>query len=152
MTVFNEAYLIPHCIEKADGGVPSGDDDLFTISGGTIKVLDFYGLVSVEIGANATNCLIQHACTAPAADIALSTAVAVATDAVGTTYYISSASPGVFTPVTAGSIIQATQMLPWLLTPGSLQANFSGVANTGNIRWFMFFKPLSPKSLVVVAA
>ena len=100
---------------------------------------------------NATNCLIQHACTAPAADIALSTAVAIATDAVGTSYYISSASPGVFTDVTPGSIIQATQMLPWFLTPGSLQATFSA-ANDGNIRWFMSFKPMSPKSLVVVAA
>ena len=122
MTVFNEAYLIPHCIEKADGGVPSGDDDLFTISGGTIKVLDFYGLVSVEIGVNATNCLIQHSCTFPIADIALSTAVAITDDAVGTTYYIDNTALGVFTPIVAGSVIIPALMLPWLLTPGSLQA------------------------------
>ena len=151
MTVFNEAYLLEHCIEKADGSVPAGDDDLFTISGAPILVTHFYGLVSVVIGANVATCTIQHACTDPAADIALSTAVAITDDAVGTSYYITSAGLGVFTPVTAGSIIQATQMLPWILTPGTLQATFSA-ANTGNIRWFMFFKPLSPLSLVVVAA
>jgi len=151
MTVFNEAYLLEHCIEKADGTLPAGDDDLFTISGGPILVTHFYGLVSTLIGANVATCTIQHACTDPAADIALSTAVAITSDAVGTTYYIDNTALGVFTPITAGSVIIPALMLPWLLTPGTLQATFSG-ANDGVIRWFMVFKPLSPNSLVVVAA
>jgi hypothetical protein len=138
-------------LEKADGSCPNGDDNLFTISGGPILVTNFYGLVSVVIGANVSNCTIQHACTDPAADIALSTTVAITDDAVGTAYYISSASLGVFTPVTAGSVIQATQMLPWLLTPGNLQATFSA-ANTGTIRWFIVYKMLSQFSKVIAAA
>jgi hypothetical protein len=138
-------------LEKTDGSCPLGDDDLFTISGAPILVTNFYGLVTTVIGANVSTCTIQHACTDPAADIALSTAVAITDDAVGTSYYISSASPGVFTPVTAGSIIQATQMLPWILTPGTLQATFSA-ANTGAIRWFIVYKMLSQFSKVVAAA
>jgi len=138
-------------LEKTDGTVPNGDDDLFTISGAPILVTHFYGLVSTIIGNNASTCTIQHACTDPAADIALSTAVRVDTDAVGTTYYISNAALGVFTPITAGSVIQATQMLPWLLTPGTLQATFSA-ANTGAIRWFIVYKMLSGLSRVVAAA
>ena len=138
-------------LEKTDGTVPNGDDDLFTISGAPILVTHFYGLVSAIIGNNASTCTIQHACTDPAADIALSTAVRVDTDAVGTTYYISNAALGVFTPITAGSVIQATQMLPWLLTPGTLQATFSA-ANTGAIRWFIVYKMLSGLSRVVAAA
>ena len=138
-------------LEKTDGSCPLGDDDLFTISGGPILVTHFYGLVKTIIGNNVSTCTIQHACTTPAADIALSTAVAIDTDAVGTSYYISSASLGVFTPVTAGSIIQATQMLPWILTPGTLQATFSA-ANTGAIRWFIVYKMLSQFSKVVAAA
>lgn len=141
---------LEQAIEKTDGTVPNGDDNLFTISGGPILATHFYGLVTVVIGANIATCTIQHACTDPAADIALSTAVAITDDAVGTTYYISSAGLGVFTPVTAGSVIQATQMLPWLLTPGNLQATFSA-ANTGAIRWFMVYKPLSPNSVVIAA-
>ena len=137
-------------LEKTDGTCPNGDDDLFTISGGPIKVLDFYGLVTTIIGNNVSTCTIQHACTDPSADIALSTAVRVDTDAVGTTYYIDNTALGVFTPVTAGSIIIATQMLPWLLTPGTLQAKFSA-ANTGAIRWFLVYKMLSQYSSVVAA-
>ena len=151
MTVYNEGKLIEHCIEKTDGSCPNGDDNLFTVSGGPIKVTGFFGLVATIIGNNVSTCTIQHACTDPAADIALSTAVAVETDAVGTLYYITNAALGVFTPVTAGSIIQATQMLPWLLTPGILQATFSA-ANTGKIRWFLVYQPLSTLSLVIASA
>jgi hypothetical protein len=151
MTVYNEAKLIEHCIEKTDGSCPLGDDNLFTVSGGPIRVTGFFGLVETLIGNNASTCTIQHAVTDPVSDVALSTAVRVDTDAVGTLYYITSASLGVFTPVTAGSIIEATQMLPWLLTPGILQATFS-VANTGKIRWFLVYQPLSALSIVVAAA
>jgi len=138
-------------LEKTDGTVPNGDDNLFTISGAPILVTHFYGIVSTIIGNNASTCTIQHACTDPAADIALSTAVRVDTDAVGTTYYIDNTALGVFTPVTAGSVIIPVQMLPWLLTPGTLQATFSA-ANTGAIRWFIVYKMLSQYSKVVAAA
>jgi len=138
-------------LEKTDGTVPNGDDDLFTIAGAPILVTHFYGLVSTIIGNNACTCTIQHACTDPAADIPLSTTVSIVSDAVGTTYYISNAALGVFTPIIAGSVIQATQMLPWILTPGTLQATFSA-ANTGAIRWFIVYKMLSQYSVVTAAA
>jgi len=138
-------------LEKTDGTVPNGDDNLFTISGAPILVTHFYGIVSTIIGNNASTCTIQHACTDPAADIALSTAVRVDTDAVGTTYYIDNTALGVFTPVTAGSVIIPALMLPWLLTPGNLQATFSA-ANTGAIRWFIVYKMLSQYSKVIAAA
>lgn len=138
-------------LEKTDGTVPLGDDDLFTISGAPILVTHFYGLVTTQIGNTASTCTIQHACTDPAADIALSTAVRIDTDAVGTTYYISNAALGVFTPITAGSVIIPALMLPWLLTPGTLQATFSAV-DTGAIRWFIVYKMLSQFSKVVASA
>ena len=139
-------------VEKPDGTVPLGDDDLFTISGGPILVTNFFGLVKTWIGATVSTCTIQHAVTTPAADVALSTAVAIETDAAGTSYYITSAALGVFTPVTAGSIIQATAMLPWILTVGTLQATFSAANTTGAIRWFLVYTPLSQFSRVVAAA
>ena len=152
MTVYNEAKLIKHCVEKTDGSCPNGDDDLFVVSGGPIRVVDFYGLVETLIGNNASTCTIQHAVTDPAADLVLSTSVRVDTDAVGTSYYLTNAGLAVFTPITAGSLIlPATKILPWFLTAGTLQATFSA-ANTGKIRWFIVYEPLSPKSKVVPAA
>ncbi len=151
MTVVYDKGFGTITLEKTDGSCPLGDDDLFTIAGGPVLVTNFYGLVATLIGNNVSTCTIQHACTDPAADIALSTAVAIQTDAVGTSYYISSAGLGVFTPVTAGSAIQATTMLPWLLTPGTLQATFS-VANSGEIRWFLVYTPLSQLTRVTAAA
>jgi len=138
-------------LEKTDGTCPNGDDNLFTISGGPILVTHFYGLVTTIIGNTSATCTIQHACTDPAADIALSTAVRIDTDAVGTTYYIDGTALGVFTPVTAGSVIVPAPMLPWLLTPGYLQATFSAL-NTGAIRWFIVYKMLSQFSRVVASA
>jgi hypothetical protein len=151
MTVIYEKGFGTVTLEKTDGSCPLGDDDLFTITGGPILVTNFYGLVTTLIGNNVSTCTIQHACTDPAADIALSTAVRVDTDAVGTSYYITNAALGVFTPVTAGSVIQSTTMLPWILTDGTLQATFSA-ANSGKIRWFLVYTPLSPLSKVVAAA
>lgn len=150
MTVYR-AYGGEQTLEKPDGSCPLGDDNLFVISGAPIMVTNFFGVVTTIIGNNVSTCTIQHANTDPAADIALSTAVAIETDAVGTLYYITSAALGVFTPVTAGSIIQATQMLPWILSAGTLQATFSA-ANTGAIRWFIVYKMLSGLSKVTVAA
>lgn len=150
MTVVFEKGFAQTC-EKTDGSCPLGDDNLFTISGGPILVTHFYGLVTTIIGNNNSTCTIQHACTTPAADIALSTAVRIDTDAVGTTYYIDNSALGVFTPVTAGSVIIPALMLPWLLTPGTLQATFSA-ANTGAIRWFVSYIQLSPLSKVTAAA
>jgi len=151
MTVVYDKGFGTITLEKTDGSCPLGDDDLFTIVGGPVLVTNFYGLVATLIGNNVSTCTIQHACTDPAADIALSTAVGIATDAVGTSYYLSSVALAVFTPVTAGSVIQATTMLPWLLTPGTLQATFSA-ANTGKIRWFLVFTPLSQLTRVTAAA
>jgi hypothetical protein len=149
MTVYN-AHGIPQTIEKTDGSCPLGDDDLFTITGGPIVVTRFYGLVTSLIGNNASTVTIQHACTDPAADIALSTAVRIDTDAVGTSYYITNAALGVFTPVTAGSFILPAIQLEWYLTPGKLQATHQA-ANTGAIRWFMFYIPVSGLSKVMAS-
>lgn len=151
MTIVYDKGFGTITLEKTDGSCPLGDDDLFTISGGPVLVTNFYGLVTTVIGNVSSTCTIQHACTDPAADIALSTAVRIDTDAVGTSYYLSSAALAVFTPVTAGSVIQATTMLPWILTPGTLQATHQA-ANTGAIRWFLVYTPLSQLSRVVAAA
>ncbi|KKL40781.1 hypothetical protein LCGC14_2367950, partial [marine sediment metagenome] len=58
-------------------------DPLFTIAGGGIKITDFYGIVTTQIGA--TNFLIQSVGTTGPTTLAYTTDVAADTDAVGTT-------------------------------------------------------------------
>lgn len=150
-TLITSHTAIERCIEKSDGSVPNGDDVLFNITGGPILVTKIIGIVTVNIGGNACNCTLEVDTTTPAVvNLALSTAVAVTGDAAGTSYHITAASPGVFTPTTAGYKDQIP--INDVLVPiGSIVAKFSA-ANTGTIKWYLVYKPLSPNSVVVAAA
>lgn len=144
------AVAMERAIEKSDGAVLNGADDLFTIAGGPILVTAFVGIVTTQIGANAATCQIQITTTAPAGTVNLSTAVNIEGDAVGTSYTFTAATPGVLTPTTAGAIDQFPAN-GWLCPIGTLKANCSA-ANTGNIKWYMHYKPLSAASVVAAAA
>ena len=138
------------CIVKSDGAVLGAADALFTITGGPILITGFFGLVTTEIGAGASTCQIIEAVAAPAGNVNFSTAVDIDADAVGTSYHLTAATPGVFTPVTAGAFDQ------WptnnIFAPiGTINATTS-VARDGVIAWYMTYKPLSPTSVVVAAA
>ena len=135
------------CIEKSDGSVPNGINTLFIISGGPILLKNIVGIVTDTIGANAVNCTLSIAVTAPSGSVALSTTVAVTDDAIGTSYTITAATPGVFTPTTAGAIDQVP-INDVLIPIGSIVATFTA-ANTGTIKWYIIYKPLSPNSTVI---
>ncbi len=141
---------IEMCVEKSDGGVLVGDDPLFTITGGPILLKSIIGIVTDTIGANATNFNLEVDVAAPVNTYALSTAVAIADDAIGTSYTITAATPGVFTPTTIGAIDQLP--INDILIPIGTIMGKSTAANTGNIKWYLIYKPLSPNSVVVAAA
>ena len=146
----NHLLLMERAVQKTDGAVLNGDDNLFTISGGPIMVVEFVGVVTTVIGANVATCTIQEAVTDPAGDVALSTAVNIENDAAGTTYTFTAAGPSVLTPTTVGALTNVAANR-WLCPIGTIQALCSA-ANTGNIEWYMVYKPLSPDSRVVAAA
>lgn len=150
----NDILALPRCVEKADGAVLTGNDNLFVITGGPVKAT-ICGVVTVEIGANATNGDLQEVTTAPAATVNLNAApVAFETDAVGTSY-TNVNTTGIFTPTTAGFVLFAnsfaTNETEYLLPIGTVHFR-SSAANTGNIKWYMRYVPLSPLSRVVAAA
>lgn len=141
---------IERCVEKSDGTIPAGDDVLFTITGGPILIKNLIGIVTTVIGDNVSNCNLELDTTTPAATVALSTTVAITSDAAGTSYHLTASSPGVFTPTVAG--IKDQLPVNDILCPiGSIVAKFT-VANSGNIKWYLVYKPLSPNSVVVAAA
>jgi len=137
------------CIVKADGAVLAVADPLFTITGGPIIVTEFVGIVTTVIGG-AANCQIQIVVTEPAGTVNLSTDVAISSDAAGTSYTFTAATPGVLTPTTAGALDQLPKNY-WLCPIGTIQAD-TDAAQTGVIAWYMVYKPLSPTSVVTAAA
>ena len=143
-----QAYgvAMERCIEKTVCVPTTPTVTLFTITGGPILVTEFVGVVTTNIGADATTCTIQNIVTTPAGTVALSTAVNVETDAAGTAYTFTAATPGVLTPTTAGGLDQLPKNY-WLVQVGTLKAAFSATT-TGNIKWYMVYKPLSPNSVV----
>lgn len=136
-------------VEKSDGAVLNGSDNLFVISGGPILVTEFVGIVTTTIGG-AANCHIDMVVTEPAGTVQLSTDVAITSDAAGTSYTFTVATPGVLVPTTAGALDQVPA-IRWLCPQGTLKAHCSA-AQDGVIAWHMSFKPLSPNSVVTVAA
>ena len=146
--IFDKCF--PQTVEKSDGTVPAGQDSLFTITGGPILVTDFVGIVTTVIGNNVSTCHIDIAVTEPAADVALSTSVAIETDAAGTSYTFTTDALPVLTPTTAGAKMLIPR-LAWLLPIGTIKAHCSA-ANTGNIKWYISYYMLSQYSKVVAAA
>lgn len=137
-------------VEKSDGAVLNGADNIFTIAGGPVLVTRLVGIVTTEIGANAATCQIQITTTAPAGTVNLSTAVNIETDAVGTSYTFTAATPGVLTPTTVGALDQLPANV-WLCPIGTIKATCSA-ANTGVIKWYLVYQPLSASSVVAAAA
>lgn len=144
--------ITERCIEKADGAVLNGNDPLFTITGGPILVTGIYGIVTTAL-VGAANGTLQATTTVPAATVALSTTVAIDNDAAGTSYRFAGAT-GVLTPDTNGAKIidpVTVEDCNFLVPIGNI--NFKGsAAATGVIKWYMTYKPLSPNSVVTVAA
>lgn len=148
-------FALPRCVEKADGAVLSGADDLFTITGGPIKVLEITGIVTTAIGAGTTNAKLQITTTEPAATVDMNAgAVDIDADAAGTSYQTINTT-GVFTPVTAGYVKEANSFatLPttFLCPIGTIKFT-SDAARSGNIKWYLRYVPLSQNSRVVAAA
>ena len=145
--VFEKGFY--QTIEKSDGGVLNGADNLFVITGGPIMVTEFVGIVTTIIGGVA-NCQLKIVVTEPAGTVNLSTNVAIDSDAAGTSYTFSGVDPGVLTPTTAGAL-EVIPRLAWLCPIGTINATCSA-ARTGNIKWYMGYYMLSQYSKVVAAA
>ena len=137
-------------LEKSDGGVLNGADDLFTITGAPILVTEFVGIVTTVIGNNIATCQIKEVVTTPAGTVNLSTAVAITSDAAGTSYTFTTADPSVLTPTTAGALL-AIPRIAWLCPIGTINATCSA-ANTGVIKWYIGYYMLSQFSKVVATA
>jgi hypothetical protein len=153
-TIATSLSGLGRCVEKSDGAVLNNTaDDLFTITGGPIFCTHIVGIVTTILSGTG-NGKLQITTTVPSATVDLSaSAVAIDNDAAGTSYYHVGAT-GVFTPVTAGVVemdpvtVEPTQ---YLFPIGTIKFH-SSAACTGVIKWYMYYLPLSPNSVVAAAA
>jgi hypothetical protein len=154
-TIPNSILGLPRSIEKSDGAVLSGDDPLFTVTGGPIDVLSITGIVTTQIGAGTTNVKLTLTTVTPAATVDMSAgAVDIDADAAGTSYrHINTTA--ILTPVTAGFVMKgnafATNDTQFLVPIGTINLN-SSAARAGVIKWYLRYVPLSENSRVAAAA
>lgn len=138
-------------VVKTGGVFLTGNDDIFTITGGPVRA-KIVGLVTLVVGGS-TNGDLQIVVTEPAQTVNLNTApVACGTDAAGT-IYTNIDSTSVFTPTTNGASIIDDVDAPeasFILPVGTVHFR-SSAAQTGAVTWFMTYEPLSPDSVVTAA-
>lgn len=147
----NKAFEGTQCVEKVDGAVLSGADDLFTVSGGPV-IAQVFGIVTTVLGG-AANGTLQFTTTTPAATVNISTTVAIDSQAAGSSIRFVGAT-GVLTPLAAGvKIIDPVTVEDCMfLCPIGTMKFLGSAARSGVIAWYLTFRPLSPNSRVVAAA
>ena len=114
------------------------------------------GIVTTVIGG-VSNGDLQIVTTDPAATANLNAGVvAIDSDASGTSY-INVGNTSVFTPTTGGAVlvgaaVAAEQTETEFILPIGTVHFRSSAAQTGVIKWYMTYWPMSPSSVVVAAA
>ncbi len=145
--------LIERCVEKAVTTIPNNTTvDLFTVSGGPV-IATLTGLVTTVVGG-AANAKFQHTTVTPAATVELNAAaVAIDNDAAGTIYRNVGAT-SVFTPSTALGVVLSdpvtVEEVNFFLAPGTVKFH-SSATQTGEISFYLRYRPLSPSARVVAA-
>jgi hypothetical protein len=138
-------------VVKTDGALLNGAQNLFTIFGAPC-IARLTGLITADTGGQATNGQLRITTVVPAATTNLSTAVALANKAAGTSIRFIGAS-GTLTLVSAGVVMidpVLTDDTRFLLPVGTLIFN-STAADSGVIAWYLEYTPLSSDCVVTPA-
>lgn len=144
---------MPMALESSISTVASGNNLLFTISGGPIKVLEIVGIGTTILQAQATSCKLTTTTVAPAATVDMSAGAIDLTGLAAGSSIRHINTTAVLTPVTAGYVMEgnafATQDTQFLVPIGTIQLNNASATNTGAIKWYLRYVPLSQNSRVV---
>lgn len=138
---------------KTDGAVLSGDDPLFTITGGSIRVISMIGTVTTTFDG-AANMHLNVNVTDPAADVDMSTNVSVSSEVKGTVWTFVGPT-GVLTPTDAGVAIidmgsTTVTETQWIIPIGTIEAT-GDAARAGVIQWILTYYANSAATVVVAA-
>lgn len=144
---------LPRCLESSVSTVASGDNALFTISGGPVKILEIIGICSSTLQAQATSCKLRITTVSPAGTVDMSAAAVDLTGIAAGTSIRHINTTSILTPVTAGFVMEgnafATQDVNFLAPAGVIYLNNASATNSGAIKWYLRYVPLSQNSRVV---
>ncbi len=134
------------CILASITTVATGEDVLFTVAGGPIKIIEIVGIVTGTIQAQSTLINYNVAVTAPAGDVVFGTdgtALEINADAVGTLYTWNGVIANDLLATTSGVALgMASGTTTGLVVPpGDIELS-STAASTGTIEFSMRYQPL----------
>ena len=136
-------------VAKASATVPQGTtQDLFVVSGGRVLVRALFGEVTVAIGAGTTPDLkVQHD-PAVGTTVDVASDVVVASDEVGTLYYVEGDGTALI-PISSG-YAQAAAGQGFILPIGTTQL-VASESTAGATKWDIWYLPLDDGAVVASA-
>jgi len=141
-----------YCVSKALATIANGNNNLFTVSGGPVKIIEIVGYVTAEIEGK--SCLINYNFdpTNPATDTVFATtgtALEINADAIGTLYTWDGVMANNLVATTNGVALGLPTYSGIVLPTGSLElAAVVDTSATGTITFYVRYKPLVPGATV----
>lgn len=131
----------------------NGTVSLFTITGGRALITSLVGRVTTLIGSTASNLKLVYNPTAAGTSFDMCTAVAVETDAVEQTYYITGNVASTGALLVGGAVGQANPVFEdgYLVQAGAIEANFSADPVGGVIAWSLTYVPYDTTAVIAAA-
>ena len=141
--------IVKGIVVNRDTALPpqTGNEDIFTIVGGRVLLVQMLGEVTTEIGAVATNLRIRHDPTDGAVGNICADA-RIDTDAVGTIYGITGTVATALQKSTDALVAQAAETI---LKAGTINIITDDSTGTGSIKWTMLYVPIDDGAYVEVA-
>lgn len=123
----------------------TGNQTLFTVSGGLCIVTTMVGEVTTAVQAQANALLLRSVSTSGSITTLLMSSFETNALALGTLLSV----PGLpaTAPVTGGMVTQGNE---FVVPAGIIQANYAA-SNTGAIRWTLTYVPLTPGAAIVAS-
>lgn len=126
-------------------------DDLFTVSGGPVRLLSLVGQITTAIQAQANATKLTHTPTGGSA-VDLCATLDVTGAAIRKVLVLNGvkATPLVLSTDTGVVVLANQNGMPLVLTPGTIALNCAA-SNTGVVDWYVEFEPMAPGALVAAA-
>lgn len=121
--------------------------DLFTVSGGAVRILAIVGHITTAIAAGANNAKLVYTSTGGAA-VDLCAAADIASMAIRKLLTITGvAANAIALSAAEGVVVSAVATSPIIVTPGVLSLNCTA-GTTGVIDWYIEYEPLATGAVI----
>lgn len=144
---------LPTVTIRAAANLPAGTNEaIFTIADGWVEVLALWGEVTTVIQTQLNNTKLTYDPTDTGASTDLCAVLDISADAVGTIYTISDNVASALDESGGLHFLDSGAGLtkPLRLKPGSILLDCSAT-NTGQIKWFCYWRPLEVAGVVAAA-